>query len=74
MQEASAFGNLIKISILVLNFSTESAEKPKNYDLLFLIAIYSPKNDNKHSSELRHYTMSEVFPSLGPILMIDLKY
>ena len=35
-------GNLIKISISVLNLSTESAEKPRVYKLLFLVAIYSP--------------------------------
>ena len=40
--------------ISVLNFSTESAKKPTIYDLLFLIAIYAPKNDNKHPSEMRN--------------------
>ena len=44
-------GVLIKISISVLNFSTESAKKPTVYDLLFLITIYYPKNDNKHPPE-----------------------
>ena len=32
----------------VLSFSDESGEKPTTYDLLFVVAIYSPKNDNKH--------------------------
>ena len=36
---------LIKISISLLNFSTESAKKPSIYGLLFFIAICSPKND-----------------------------
>ena len=39
------FGCLIKISIPVLNFSTESTIKLTNYELLFLTAIYSTKND-----------------------------
>ena len=44
----AAFGVLrIKISILVLNFSTK---KQTVYDLLVLIAIYSPKNGNKNLS------------------------
>ena len=48
---------LNKISISVLNFSTESAKERTIYDFLFLIAIYSPKNDNKHPSKMRnqHY-------------------
>ena len=37
-----------------INFSTESTDKPKIYDLLFLIAIYPSKNDNKHPSEIRN--------------------
>ena len=49
---------LIKTLISVLNFSTESAKKPTIYDLLFLIAIYSPKNDSKHPSEMRDYHRS----------------
>ena len=44
----------MEISISVLNFSTESAEKSAIYDMLFLTAIYSPKNDNKHPSEMRN--------------------
>ena len=43
-------GNLIKISILVLNLSTKSGEKP----MLFLIAIYPSKNDNKPPLEMRN--------------------
>ena len=34
-----------------INFSTESTKKPTIYDLLFLVATYFPKNDNKHPSE-----------------------
>ena len=40
--------------IPVLIFSTESAKELALYDLLFLIAIYSPNNDNKHPSETRN--------------------
>ena len=47
----SVFVMLIKISISVLKFSTESAKRPTIFVLLFLIAIYYPKNDNKHPSE-----------------------
>ena len=47
-------GNLIKLSMSVLNFSTKSGEKPTTYDFLFLVVIYSPKNDNKHPSEIRN--------------------
>ena len=42
------------MSIPVLNFSTESAKEITLYDLMFLIATYSPNNDNKHSSEMRN--------------------
>ena len=45
---------LIKISISVLNFSNESAKEPIIHDVLFLIAIHSSKNDNKHHSEMRN--------------------
>ena len=80
--EESVFGVFYcaKISISVLNFSTESVKKPTVYDLLFLIAIYYPKNDNKHSSEMRSYhhsnyfTLTEVCTGFGPILTTDLKY
>ena len=50
----SLLENLIKISISVLNFSTESAEKPKTLNSLFLIATYSSKNQNKPPSEIRN--------------------
>ena len=40
------FLGCLKISISVVKFSTESANERKIYDLLLLIAIYSPKNDN----------------------------
>ena len=39
----SVFGVLMKISISVLNFSTESAKETIIYELLFLITISSPK-------------------------------
>ena len=42
------------MSIPVLNFSTEPAKQPALYDLLFLIAIYSPNIDNKRPSEMRN--------------------
>ena len=69
---------LIEISISVLKFNTESSKKPTLYDMLFLTAIYSPKNDNKHSSEMRnqyhssHFTITEGFSGLGRILTIGL--
>ena len=62
------------------NFSTESAKKSTIYDFLFLIALYSPKNDNKHPSETRNYhhgshvIITKVFHCLGPILTTDLNY
>ena len=68
------------MSIPVLNFSTESAKELTFYDLLIIIAIYSPKNDNKHPSEMSNYhhnsqfTVTEVFHGCGPILTTDLKY
>ena len=36
------------------NIGTESAENSTIYDLLFLFAIFSPKNDNKHLPEIRN--------------------
>ena len=42
------------MSIPVLNFSTEPAKELTLYDFLFLIAIYSTNNDNKHAFELRN--------------------
>ena len=50
----SVLGCLIKTSISALNFSTESAKERTINDLLFLIAIYSPKNDNRHPSKMRN--------------------
>ena len=47
-------GVSIKMSIPVLDFSTESAKELTLYDLLFLIAIYSLNNDNRHPSEIRN--------------------
>ena len=46
-------GCLIKISISVLNLRTESAKEQTTFDLLFLIAIYSPQYNNKHPSEMK---------------------
>ena len=43
MWKSSVLVNLIKISVSVPNFSTESVGKPTIYDLLFLLTIYSPK-------------------------------
>ena len=40
--------------ILVLNFSTELVKELTIHDLMFLIAIYSLNNDNKHPSEMRN--------------------
>ena len=42
------------MSIPALNFSAESAKELTLYDLLLLVAIYSPNNDNKHRSEMRN--------------------
>ena len=42
------------MSIPLLNFSTEPAKQLTLYDLLFLIAIYSPNIDNKRPSEMRN--------------------
>ena len=38
----------------VLNFNTESGEKPTIYDLLFLVTINPPMNDIKHTSRMRN--------------------
>ena len=70
---------MLKLSFLCFKnfsktFSTESAQKPTICDLLFLIAIFSSRNDNKYLSEMRnkyhssYFTITEVFPGLGPIL------
>ena len=52
--ENSVFWGSIKMSIPALNFSAESAKKLTLHDLLSLIAIYSPNNDNKHPSKMRN--------------------
>ena len=50
------------------------------FDLLFLIAIYSPKNNDNYPFEMRsyhhssHFTITEVFPGLGPILTTGVTY
>ena len=43
----------MKISTLLLDFSTESAEKSIIHKFLFLVKIYSPGNYNKHPTEIR---------------------
>ena len=48
----------MKISISVLHFSTELAEKSRIYDLLSRIVIYFLKNDNKHLSEMKPKKMT----------------
>ena len=66
------------MSISVLNFSIALAKELTLYDLLFLIAIDSPNNDNKRPSEMRnyhhnsHFTITEVFLSCGLNLTIVL--
>ena len=47
-------GCLIKASISVLNVSSESAKQLTIFDLLFHIAICSPKNDNECPSEIKN--------------------
>ena len=47
MWNISVFGVFTKN----INFTTESAKKPTIYDLLFLIASCSSKNDHKHLLE-----------------------
>ena len=42
------------MSIPLLNSTIETAKELTLCDLLFLIAIYFPKNDNKHPSEMRN--------------------
>ena len=44
----------MKITISVLNFVTESAEKATIYNLIFLIPIHLAKNNNKYSFEIRN--------------------
>ena len=46
-------------------FVNESVEKPAIYDLLFLIAIYYPKNDRKYPSEMR-ISMTDIFLVRNP--------
>ena len=55
-------------------------QKTTMFDLLFLIAIYSPKNNDNYPFEMRsyhhssHLTITEVFPGLGPILTTGVTY
>ena len=67
-----------------LNFSIEfqyrvSFEK-QQFIICYRIALYSRKNDNKLSSEMRNYhrssyfTVTKVLLGLGPILTTGLKY
>ena len=75
-----SFWGVNKMSIQLLNFSTGSAKELTLYDFLFLNAIYSPNNDNKHPSEKRnqhhssYFTAADVFLVWGPILMTCLKF
>ena len=70
-----------------INFSTEfqykvSLKETTIYNSIFLIALYSPKNDNKQPSEMRnwhrrsYFTVTKVFLGLDPFwrqaLNIDL--
>ena len=55
------------------NFNFSTKFKLTIYDMLFFIARYPPKNDNKYLPEIRnqdqnsHFAISEVFPDLRPI-------
>ena len=54
---------MLKLSFLCFKnfsktFSTESAQKPTICDLLFLIAIFSSRNDNKIPQQLLYYNRS----------------
>ena len=57
-----------------INFSNESVQKPTIYDL-FITAISSLQNVNKHSSEMKNkrqksiFTTSTVFPAWSPFCM-----
>ena len=54
--------NVLKIgSDKMINFSNESFKIPTIYDLLFIIAIYSLKNVNKHSSEMKISTKQSLY-------------
>ena len=57
----SVLGCLIKISISVLNLSTEWAKEPTIYGFIFVITLYSSKNDNKHPCEIKKYCHSVHF-------------
>ena len=70
------FNRNINFSFFFLSFfyfSTESVNKSSIYDLPFLIAIYSPKNVNKHSSEMKaqhqnnHFRLRGVCPWFGAL-------
>ena len=54
MKKIQFKGCFIKIWISVLDFISEWAIEPATYDLLFLIAIYFSKNNNKHPFEIRN--------------------
>ena len=55
----------MKISTSLVDFSTELAEKPNIYELLFLVAIYSLENDNKNFSEIRRRSQHQTFFQIG---------
>ena len=66
----SVFGVLIKISISVMSFCTESAKRFAIYDLLLLTASYSPKNDNDHippTWEISTKAVTLPYPKFFPI-------
>ena len=68
------------MSILVLNFSIESAKKLILYDLLSSLQFILLNNEKKHPSGMRnehhniHFTVTEVFLVWGSILTAGLKY
>ena len=44
-----------------MNFNTKSAYKTTTYNLTFLIALYSDKNDNKEPSQMRNQHRKSYF-------------
>ena len=61
VQNFSFGGCLIKTSVSVLTFTTKSAKERTIYDLLFLIAIYSPKNEMDIPVELEISTQESLY-------------
>ena len=66
-KKSQVWACLIIISISVLDIGTKTAKKPTIYDLLFLTAIYFPKNSKQDqlyrnkSSHLKQLLFSEWF-------------